>query len=126
MDIINPSLSARRLSDELWELTVRYTITFTTQELTPPFDFAFQDAVRIWAWDSHAHDVVTGWLRYEHFCPIATSVNRAKVVRVTDDTLDTDLGGDDVRAQIRLHNTSISGLPVERFTPILPLLPGLA
>ena len=59
MDIINPSLSVQRLQHELWELTVRYTIIFTVQELNPPFDFAFLDAVRIWEWDRHDHDAVT-------------------------------------------------------------------
>ena len=33
-----------------------------------------------------------------------------------------DLDMDEVRAQIHLRNTTISGLPVERFTPILPLI----
>ena len=124
MDIINPSLSVQRLPHERWELTVRYTLTFTTQELNPPFDFAFLDAVRIWEWDCQDHDAVTGWLRIENFCPMTTSINRTKTVRVTDDVLDTELGGDEVRAQIHLRNTTISGLPVERFTPIRHLLPG--
>ncbi|MFN8661115.1 MAG: hypothetical protein U0075_04440 [Thermomicrobiales bacterium] len=124
MDIINPSLSVQRLQHERWELTVRYTITFTVQELNPPFDFTFLDAVRIWEWDHHDHDLVTGWLRTENFCPIATSINRTKTLRVTDDMLDTELGGNEIRAQIHLRNTTISGLPVERFTPLLHLLPG--
>ncbi|MEZ4564240.1 MAG: hypothetical protein R2853_16040 [Thermomicrobiales bacterium] len=124
MDIINPSLSVQRLPGDLWELTVRYTITFSPQELNPPFDFAFLDAVRIWEWDSHDHDTLTGWLRIENFCPTTTSINRTKIVRVTDDLLDTELGGEEVRAQIHLRNTTISGLPVERFTPRWRLLPG--
>ena len=123
VDIINPSLSVQRLPVEIWELTVRYTITFTVQELNPPPDLAFLDAIRIWVWDQHDHDVVTGWLRSETFCPMATSINRTKVVRVTNDVLDTGLGSDQFRAQIHLRSTTISSLPVERFTPVLRLLP---
>lgn len=124
MDIINPSLSVQRLPGELWQLTVRYTITFTAQELNPPFDFAFLDAVRIWEWDRHNHEAVTGLLRVEQFCPMTTNISRTKIVRVTDDMLDTELGGDEVRAQIHLRNTTISGISLERFTPVLHLLPG--
>lgn len=124
MDIANQTISARRLSESTWELTVRYDCTFTSQEVNPPFDFRFLDAVRIWEWDTSDHDVVTGWVRVEEFNPGATTINRTKVVRVSDDALDTELGGEEIRAQIHLRNTTISGIPVERFTPIIPLSPG--
>lgn len=123
MNITGQTISAQKLSGNTWRLTVKYTATFTPQEVSPPLNYTFRDAIQIWEWDDVDHDLVTGWANATNFNPGATSVSRTKVVDVNGDDLDTELGGEEIRAKVRLRNFTTGGVPLHKFTSIINLAP---
>ena len=123
MNITGQTISAQKLSGNTWRSTVKYTATFTAQEVNQPLNYTFRDAIQIWEWDDVDHDQVTGWANATNFNPGATSVSRTKVVDVNGDDLDTELGGEEIRAKVRLRNFTTGGVPQHKYTSIIPLAP---
>lgn len=121
MDIINQRISASQ-SGNRWTLVVDYTATFTQTELS--FGFVFEDSVAFWEWDDSDHDHLVN-SAVVSFRPAGPRVARRWVwSNVPGNVLDTELGGEEIRAQIFLRNRSTSGAVIWRFTPILQISPG--
>ena len=122
MNITGQTISAQKLAGNIWRLTVKYTATFTAEEATDK-NYTFRDSVRIWEWDDVDHDAVTGWVAATNFNPASTSVSRTKVVDVHGDDLDTELGGEEIRAKISLRNFTTGGVATQKLTSIINLSP---
>ncbi|MFF6949320.1 hypothetical protein ACFZAD_11745 [Streptomyces iakyrus] len=121
MDIINPRVTASQSGDR-WTLTVNVVEEFTPQEITSGFEF--EDWVTWWEWDDSDHDHLTnhGVTRWK---PV--SVREAYSwtwSNIPEDVLDTELGGEEIRAQIFLRNFTTSSATIHRFSPILQISPG--
>jgi len=116
-------LSVQQLSNNNWRITVRYTATFTAQETNPPLNYTFRDTIQIREDDPISDDHVTGWVAASNFNPAATSVLRTLTTIVNGDDLDTELGGEEIFARIRLRNFTTGGVPLERNTPVINIAP---
>jgi hypothetical protein len=120
MHIHRPTISARRIDDVNWEFTVNYTANFLPHEV----GVRFLDAIKIWEWDDSDHDELTAYGNHEEFNPPTNSIQRQKRILVNSGTLDTELGGEEIRAQIWLGAIPVPpGNRVEEFTPIIGLSP---
>ncbi len=126
MNISNLQPITAQKTGNSWKLTVKYTATFSPDEVNPfpqGHNYTFRDAIQIWEWDVSDHDQITGWISAPSFNPSATAVQRTLVAIVNGDELDTELGGEEVRARIRLRNVTTSGVPIYKYTPIILLAP---
>ena len=123
MNITNIQPINAQKTGNTWKLTVKYTATFTSEEVNPPHNYTFRDGIQIWEWDDVDHDQVTGWVAASNFNPSATSVQRTMVANVSGDDLDTELGGEEIRAKILLRNFTTGGTPKHKFTAIINLAP---
>lgn len=113
----------QQLGGNNWRFTIRYTATFTPQETNQPLNYTFRDSIQIREDDPFDDDLVTGWVTASNFNPGATSVQRTLVTVVNGDDLDTELGGEEIYARIRLRNFTTGGVAIERNTPNINLAP---
>jgi len=120
MDIINPSITASQAGDR-WTLIVTATETFSPEEISNGFEF--EDSASLWEWDDSDHDHITNW-RADRYRPTSLRHVWQWTVNVSGDALDTELGGEEIRAQIFLRNVTTSSSTIHRFTPILQISPG--
>ncbi len=124
MEIFNPRISAATLNsadNPTWRLTVTYTARFAPHEL----NVLFQDAIKIWELDESVHDVIRPYDdTHENFVARTPTVERVKSVDISSDDLDTELGGEEVAAQVWLGAIPVPpGSRVEVFTPPIGLSP---
>jgi hypothetical protein len=119
MDIINQRITASQSGDR-WTLIVSATEVFSPQEISNGFEF--EDWVSLWEWDDSDHDFITNW-RAERYRPTSLRHAWQWTVNIAGDDLDTELGGEEIRAQIFLRNVTTSSAPIHRFTPILQISP---
>ena len=123
MNITNiQPISAQQLGTD-WRFSVSYTATFTPEEVNQPLNYTFRDSIQIWEWDITDHDPITAWKANSNFNPSATSVQRTKVVTVAGDDLDTELGGEEIRAKIQLRNFTTGGVPQYKYSSVIHLSP---
>lgn len=121
MQLSNPTISATQSGDR-WTLTASVTEHFTRDEINANFQFA--DFVTFWEWDTSDHDFLTN-TRTDVFRP--NSLTHRFTWTWSDipgDTLDTELGGEEIRAQFHLRNATTSSGEVTVFSPILQISPG--
>jgi hypothetical protein len=118
---IQPIIASQ--SGSLWTLKVTYTATFTDQEKNPPLNYTFRDSVQIWEDDDVDDDPITGWVSASNFNPSANSVTRTLTAIVKGDDLDTELGGEEIYAKIRLRNFTTGGVPLVKKTANINLSP---
>jgi hypothetical protein len=106
-----------------WTLRVKYTATFTNQEKDPPLNYVFRDSVQIWEDDPFSDDQITGWVGASNFNPSENAVARTLTAVVNGDDLDTELGGEEIYARIRLRNFTTGGVPLVKKTGVINLAP---
>jgi len=106
-----------------WTLKVKYTATFTNQEKDPPLNYVFRDSVQIWEDDPFSDDQITGWVGASNFNPSENAVVRTLTAVVNGDDLDTELGGEEIYARIRLRNFTTGGVPLVKKTGVINLAP---
>ena len=123
MNITNIKPIQASQSGNTWTLKVTYTATFTNQEKNPPLNYTFRDSIRIREDDPFSDDTVTGWVAASNFNPAANSVVRTLTAVVSGDDLDTELGGEEIYAQIRLRNFTTGGVPITKKTVNVNLAP---
>jgi len=110
-------------SGNMWTLRVTYTAAFTNQEVAQPLNYTFRDSIQIWEDDVLRNDKITGWVGASNFNPASASVVRTLTAVVNGDDLDTELGGEEIFAKIRLRNFTTGGVPQERNTANINLAP---
>ena len=123
MNITNIQPISASKPGNTWTLRVTYTATFTNQEKDAPLNYTFRDSIRIMEDDPFDDDNVTGWISATNFNPSANSVVRHLTAVVNGDDLDTELGGEEIYAKIRLRNFTTGGVPLERRTAVINLAP---
>ena len=114
MNITNIQPISASKSGNTWTLRVTYTATFTNQEKDAPLNYTFRDSIRIMEDDPFDDDNVTGWVSATNFNPGANSLVRHLAAVVNGDDLDTELGGEEIYAKVRLRNFTTGGVPLER------------
>jgi hypothetical protein len=123
MNITNIKPISAQKTGSNWLLTVKYTATFSSEEATT-HNYTFRDAISIREEDdTSGDDVVTGFLAASNFNPSGLSVQRTLVAKVSEEDLDTELGGEEIYARIRLRNLTTSGVPLEKNTARIFLAP---
>ena len=121
MNIGPVSLIATK-SGNHWTLTANYTASFTQEELN--LGFVFQDAVRFWEWDDSDHDNLANGA-WTSFTPFSLQSSRVWTwSNIPDDALNTEIGEEELRAEIFLRNSTTTGAAINRYSPILTLDPG--
>ena len=123
MNITNIKPIQASQSGNTWTLRVTYTATFTNQEKDPPLNYVFRDCIKIREDDPFSDDNITGWVGASNFNPGANSVVRTITAVVNGDDLDTELGGEEIYAHIRLRNFTTGGVPLVRRTANINLAP---
>ena len=120
MNINGQTISAQKLDDVNWKFTVEYTAEFAQHEINTPF----KDAIKIWEWESDPEALTAYESTLEFFTPTTTSVTRVKTILVDSGTLDTELGSEEIRAQIWLGNQDVPpGSRDEKLTQIIDISP---
>ena len=105
---------------DTYELTVTYTAKFSPFEVQ---NFKFREGFVLWDEDGLTDDdMLTGVVGVSVFDPSQQTVTRTMKHRISGDTLDTDLGAEELYAIVRLRNLGINCLVKKRST-ILPLSP---
>jgi hypothetical protein len=112
--------TAQKLAGNQWRLSVTYTATFSAFEVA---NFNFRDAIQVWEDDPFDDDRLTGWRNDANFNPGAASVVRTKTTTVSGDTLDTELGGEEIFMKIRLFNVDLNTPPVVKSSSNINLAP---
>jgi hypothetical protein len=112
--------TAQKLAGNQWRLSVTYTATFSPFEVA---NFNFRDAIQVWEDDPFDDDRLTGWRNDLNFNPGAGSVVRTKTTTVSGDTLDTELGGEEIFLKIRLFNIDLNTPPVVKNSGTINLAP---
>ena len=120
MDIVSPTIVAQQHGD-WWTLTVHWVETFTPQELTSGFEF--EDWITFWEWDDTDHDWIMNSVT-DRYRPTSVQHRWQWPFDIPGDNLDTELGGEEIRAQVFLRNVTTSSAPIHRHTPILQISPG--
>jgi|SRR6516225_5304018 hypothetical protein len=123
MNITNIQPIVVSQSGNKWTLRVTYTATFTNQEKDPPLNYIFRDCIQIWEEDPFSDDQITGWVASSNFNPSENSVVRRLTTVVDGNDLDTELGGEEIYAKIRLRNFTTGGVPIVKKTAVINLAP---
>jgi hypothetical protein len=117
MNIGPVSLSAQQLSSNKWRLTVRYTASFSPQEVNPPLNFDFRDGFQIW------EDDPVMMIRSQDTWRSRPSTRHADLTHdISGDDLDTELGGEEIKVRVRLRNVSLN-FPIHRWSGTIGLAP---
>lgn len=120
MHFSNPVITATQ-SGNRWTLRASVTEHFTREEINAGFEF--EDFVTFWEWDTSDHDFLTN-TRKERFRP--SSLTHRFTWTWSDipgDTLDTELGGEEIRAQFHIRNFTTSSPETTIYSPILQIAP---
>lgn len=119
MQITNTSITAEDTPDPFWKFTIRYTAVFHPSEA----NFEFEDKVKIREQDTGGdHDNIGDWGPAHPFRPNgATSVNRTITTKRSRDALDTELGAEEIRAEIGLHNRTTNGPWISVHTSVVSI-----
>jgi hypothetical protein len=118
--ISNIKLSAQQLSSSTWKLTVNYTATFSQFEVN---NFTFRDGFEIWEEDTSDDDKITGLVGGSSFKPSSTQVQRTLVYQISGDSLDTELGAEEIYVIVQLWTNDISTTPVRKKSGIINISP---
>jgi hypothetical protein len=119
VNIENPRIVAEQLGAN-WRLTVHWTETFTPDEISNGFEF--EDWITFWEWDDTDHDhILNGAV--DRFRPTSLKHNWEWAFTIPGENLDTELGGEEIRAQVFLRNATTSSSAINRLSPILQISP---
>jgi hypothetical protein len=122
MQIQNVRLSAEQLSSNKWRLTVRYIAVFDPVEVNPPLNFTFRDGFQIWEDDPVNDDQLTGYVALSNFNPAGTVVQRVLSHDISGDTLDTEIGGEEIKVKLRLRNVNLN-FAIHKWSGTISLAP---
>ena len=101
--------TAQDLGNGSWKLSVKYRAKFSNYEVN---NFEFRDSIQVWESDLLNDDQITSWKDYNHFDPSSNVVERTKSTTVSDDSLDTEAGTEEVYLKIRLENLDLGTTPI--------------
>ncbi|MEJ3657313.1 hypothetical protein WEH80_30555 [Actinomycetes bacterium KLBMP 9759] len=101
---------------------VDYSAVFDPGEVAAHFTFA--DSVRVMEDDTSDDDIVRNWLSEEPWTPTDTRDDWTWTVRVHEDDVDTELGGEEIYLQIRLRNVTTSSPSIFGSSRIIQVSPG--
>lgn len=123
MEIVDARLVAERLggSDDLWRITVHWTECFTQQEIQAGFEF--EDWITFWDWDDVDHDWILNGPA-NRFQSTSLKHRWEWPFTIPGENLTTELGGEQIRAQVFLRNRTTSSPAVSISTPVLHVSPG--
>ena len=113
-------VSAQKLSGDQWRLTVTYTATFSQFEVN---NHNFRDWIQVWEDDPFSDDQLTGNRNVADFNPGSTQVQRTKTTTVSSDTLDTELGAEEIYLKIFLRNVDLGVNAPSKNSAIINLAP---
>jgi hypothetical protein len=99
-----------------------YSAAFTQAEVRAGFRFA--DSVRVMEHDPSDDDIVKNWLPEEPWTPTTTQDNWTWTVRVNEDDVDTELGGEEIYMQIALRNVTTSSPRIIGQSRLIQVSPG--
>ena len=114
MNVSTPRIAAS-VNGSTWTFKVAYRATFTQDEVNAHFKFA--DKVRIMEDDMSDDDIVKNWSSEEPWVPDDTQDEWIWTVRVNEDNVDTELGGEEIYGQIALRNVTTSSPSIVRSSP---------
>jgi hypothetical protein len=117
MQLENPRVSAIAVGGNRFTLVVSVMEVFTKDELNQ--DFEFEDRAELWEWDDSDHDFL-GNASPIRWRPASLREHMEWTwSNIPGDHLDTELGGEEIRARIFLRNVTSSSQPIIVHTPIL-------
>lgn len=99
-----------------------YSAVFSQAEINAGFTFA--DTVRVMEHDPSDDDVVRNWLTEERWTPTDTQDDWTWTVRVHEDDVDTELGGEEIYMQVALRNVTTSSPSIIGQARIIQVSPG--
>lgn len=122
--ITKTKISAQKSSDSgnVWDITVEYDAIFSSWELNEA-NFSFRDGFVLWEDDDFSDDLLTGVVGVSVFNPTTSPTHRKMSVRIDGGTLDTELGEEELYAQVRLRNLQLNLLYPSVPTPVLAISP---
>jgi hypothetical protein len=101
----------RAVPDELGDLGPGVALRVSSETFLPveiSSGFEFEDWVTLWEWD---------------FRPTSLRHTWEWTTNIPADALDTELGGEEIRAQVFIRNVTLGSAPIHRHTPILQISP---
>lgn len=120
MNVSTPTIGAS-VSGDIWTFRLKYRATFTQSEVNAGFTFA--DSARLREEDDGADDVVVNWFREEPWVPNDTIDDWTWTIRVHEDHVDTELGGEEIYGQIALRNVTTSSGHIIKNSGIINVSP---
>ena len=108
--ILNPKISATVVSDspDTWDIVVQYDAVFSAFELA---NFDFRDGFILWEHDGLGQDdQLTGVAAVAVFNPSVSPTHRTMKLKISGNSLDTELGKETIFATIRLRNLPLNQL----------------
>jgi hypothetical protein len=106
-------------SGDNWKLTVTYDAVFSAFELA---NFTFRDGFEVWEDDPINDDKLTGVVAVSTFNPSVSPTRRTLTTTISGDTLDTELGQEELYTIVRLRNLDLNVLQTKK-SNILQLKP---
>jgi hypothetical protein len=121
--ILNPTLHFPTNSSGTWKFKVSYTVLFDAAEVGREFD----DAAKLWEDDdgfiSSDDDPITAYPSPDRFTASERVIDREKVILVPRGTLDTEVGDEEIKAQIWLRKVGSGPATAEVYTNIVAVGP---
>lgn len=117
MEIFRPTMTASQ-SGDLWTLEITADEAFLLEEVGQEFE----DWVTLWEWDDSDHDFIDNQ-EVRRFKLQSVQKRRSWAWEIDGEVLDTELGGEEIRAQIFLRNVA-TGATINKVTPLLQISPG--
>lgn len=128
-DITNIQMTASKVtgSGNNWDITVSYDAVFSNYEWKTA-NFNFRDGFVLMESDAGeifggSDDQLTGVVAVSSFNPNEPKVRRVMKLRISGDTLDTELGAEELYPVVRLRNLDLNLLYPPKKGPILQLNP---
>jgi hypothetical protein len=105
--ITNIKLSATKVTGggDNWKLTVTYDAVFSKFEID---NFNFRDGFIVWEDDPFDDDKLTGVVAVSVFNPTGSPTKRTMTTTISADTLDTELGDEEIYVFVRLRNLDLN------------------
>ena len=121
MNLINPGISVSQIGD-------RFTLVFTVIEEFSEDEirqgFEFEDWLTVWEWDLSDHDHLANFGAVRWTPQSVREHMEWTWPNIRGDDLDTESGGEEIRAQAFLRNVTTSSAAIHVNTPQLQISPG--
>jgi hypothetical protein len=111
--ITNIVLSATKTTGagDTWRLTATYDAVFSKFELDA---FTYRDGFVVWEDDPFDNDKLTGVVGVSVFNPTTSPTKRTITTTISGDTLDTELGEEEIFVIVRLRNLDLNILQTKK------------